>query len=74
MPVMLIMQCCHVQLNCRAFWAMPGERAIEGARLEHCCKCRLAAFDNVRQVQVAGLLVHRPDSADDFRAPDKRSV
>ena len=47
---------------------------IEGARLERSCKCRLAAFDNVRQVQVAGLLVHRPDSADDFKAPDKRSV
>ena len=35
---------------------------------------RLAAFDNVRQVQVAGLLVHRPDTATDFCAPDKRSV
>ena len=35
--------------------------------------CRLAAFDNVRQVQVAGLLVHRPPSASDFQAPDSRS-
>ena len=34
---------------------------------------RLAAFDNVRQVQVAGLLVHRPASANDFQAPDSRS-
>ena len=34
---------------------------------------RLAAFDNVRQVQVAGLLVHRPPSASDFQAPDSRS-
>ena len=46
----------------------------EDSETERCCECRLAAFDNVRQVQVAGLLVHRPDSASDFCAPDKRSV
>jgi len=35
---------------------------------------RIVAFDNVRQVQCAGFLVHRPKSASDFKAPDKRSV
>ena len=34
---------------------------------------RMAAFDNVRQVQVASLLVHRPPSASDFRLPENRS-
>lgn len=34
---------------------------------------RLAAFDNVRQVQVASFLVHRPPSASDYRTPEKRS-
>jgi len=34
---------------------------------------RMAAFDNVRQVQVASLLVHRPASATDFRMPENRS-
>ena len=34
---------------------------------------RLAAFDNVRQVQVAGLLVHRPPSVQDYQAPESRS-
>ena len=34
---------------------------------------RLAAFDNVRQVQVASFLVHRPPSASDYKAPEKRS-
>ena len=28
----------------------------------------------VRQVQCAGFLVHRPDSVSDFRAPNERSV
>jgi ribulose-bisphosphate carboxylase small chain len=32
---------------------------------------RVAAFDNVRQV--AMFLVHRPPSASDYRAPEKRS-
>ncbi|KAK9842721.1 hypothetical protein WJX74_001442 [Apatococcus lobatus] len=35
---------------------------------------RLVAFDSKRQVQVAGFLVHRPASANDFQAPDARSV
>jgi len=34
---------------------------------------RLVAFDNVRQVQCAGFLVHRP-TQDDICAPEKRSV
>jgi ribulose-bisphosphate carboxylase small chain len=34
---------------------------------------RLAAFDNVRQVQIAAMLVHRPASASDYRLPEKRS-
>ena len=35
---------------------------------------RLVAFDSVRQVQITGFLVHRPNSASDYRAPDQRSV
>ncbi|KAL6774070.1 RBCS1 [Auxenochlorella protothecoides x Auxenochlorella symbiontica] len=35
---------------------------------------RLVAFDNVRQVQIGGFLVHRPPSANDFQPTDKRSV
>jgi len=35
---------------------------------------RLVAFDQLRQVQCAGFLVHRPDSANDYRAPADRSV
>jgi len=35
---------------------------------------RLVAFDQLRQVQCAGFLVHRPDSANDFRAPADRSI
>ena len=35
---------------------------------------RMAAFDAVRQVQVASMLVHRPASAKDYRTPDKRQV
>lgn len=34
---------------------------------------RLAAFDAVRQVQTVAILVHRPPSASDFRAPENRS-
>ena len=34
---------------------------------------RLVAFDPNRQVQVAGMLVHRPKS-DDIQAPDQRSI
>eukprot|EP00884_Botryococcus_braunii_P011161 jgi/Botrbrau1/20045/Bobra.200_1s0050.1 len=35
---------------------------------------RLVAFDNKRQVQVAGMLVHRPPTARDYRQPMDRSV
>jgi len=35
---------------------------------------RLVAFDNVRQVQCISFLVHRPASANDFQAPEARSV
>jgi len=35
---------------------------------------RLVAFDNVRQVQITGFLVHRPPSATEYRTPDQRSV
>ena len=35
---------------------------------------RLVAFDAARQVQITGFLVHRPASAKEFQAPDKRSV
>ena len=35
---------------------------------------RLVAFDAKRQVQVAGFLVHRPDSATDFQPPNGRSI
>jgi len=35
---------------------------------------RLVAFDQVRQVQISGFLVHRPPGASEFAAPEKRSV
>ena len=35
---------------------------------------RLVAFDPIRQVQVAGFLVHRPASAREHKAPNQRSV
>ena len=35
---------------------------------------RVAAFDSEKQVQVVSFLVHRPASAKDFQAPDKRSI
>jgi ribulose-bisphosphate carboxylase small chain len=35
---------------------------------------RMAAFDAVRQVQVASMLVHRPTSATDYRKPEQRQV
>jgi ribulose-bisphosphate carboxylase small chain len=35
---------------------------------------RIVAFDNVRQVQCAGFLVHRPANATEFQAPGERSV
>jgi ribulose-bisphosphate carboxylase small chain len=35
---------------------------------------RLVAFDQVRQVQCTGFLVHRPPSAREFKATDRRSV
>jgi len=34
---------------------------------------RLVAFDNVRQVQIAGFLVQRPKSAKDYQAVENRS-
>ena len=55
-----------------AYWALSG--CCNGSHAERCGVVRrLAAFDNVRQVQVAGLLVHRPDSANDFQDPSSRS-
>ncbi|GMH43694.1 hypothetical protein BSKO_11616 [Bryopsis sp. KO-2023] len=35
---------------------------------------RIVGFDSVRQVQVAGFLVHRPANATDYQDPDQRSV
>jgi ribulose-bisphosphate carboxylase small chain len=35
---------------------------------------RMCAFDAVRQVQVASMLVHRPPSSRDARLPNERSV
>ncbi|GMH36221.1 hypothetical protein BSKO_04089 [Bryopsis sp. KO-2023] len=35
---------------------------------------RIVGFDSIRQVQVAGFLVHRPPRATDYCAPDQRSV
>ncbi|KAI8474147.1 MAG: chloroplast ribulose-1,5-bisphosphate carboxylase/oxygenase small subunit [Monoraphidium minutum] len=35
---------------------------------------RMAAFDASKQVQVASMLVHRPLSAKDWKAPDKRQL
>jgi ribulose-bisphosphate carboxylase small chain len=35
---------------------------------------RLVAFDNKRQVQIGGMLVHRPATARDYQKPQNRSV
>ena len=35
---------------------------------------RLVAFNPDRQVQVAGMLVHRPPSCGEYRAPGERSI
>ena len=35
---------------------------------------RLVAFDQVRQVQCTGFLVHRPPGVNDYRSPDERSI
>jgi ribulose-bisphosphate carboxylase small chain len=35
---------------------------------------RLVAFDQVRQVQCAGFLVHRPPTSTEYTLPDRRSV
>lgn len=48
--------------------------------IENCTKSfpdayiRLVAFDQVRQVQCAGFLVHRPPGTTEHLATDKRSV
>jgi len=34
---------------------------------------RICGFDSIRQTQCASFLVHRPDSAFDYRHPDERS-
>lgn len=65
-------------------WKLPMFGCQDGAQvineINSCTKAfpdayiRLVAFDAVRQVQVCGFLVHRPSSATDYQAPDKRSV
>ena len=35
---------------------------------------RLVAFDSVRQVQCAGMLVHRPKSGTEYRDVEDRSI
>jgi ribulose-bisphosphate carboxylase small chain len=35
---------------------------------------RMSAFDASRQVQVASMLVHRPASAKDWKAPNQRQL
>jgi ribulose-bisphosphate carboxylase small chain len=65
-------------------WKLPMFGCQDGAQVlaevAACTKAfpdsyiRLVAFDNQKQVQIAGFLVHRPASAKDFCAPDKRSV
>ena len=65
-------------------WKLPMFGCTDGAQVlsevSACTKAfpdsyiRLVAFDNQKQVQIAGFLVHRPASAKDFCAPDKRSV
>jgi len=65
-------------------WKLPMFGCTEGAsvlqEISACEKCfpnayiRLVAFDNKRQVQILGFLVHRPSSATEFTLPDRRSV
>ena len=65
-------------------WKLPMFGCTDGSQvlkeISACTKAfpdayiRLVAFDASRQVQITGFLVHRPDSATDFCAPDKRSI
>lgn len=54
-----------------------GDKCIVQRRYKWTWKARLMEVvcgKQVRQVQCAGFLVHRPDSVSDFRAPSERSI
>jgi len=65
-------------------WKLPMFGCSDGAQvikeIQACTNAfpnayiRLVAFDAVRQVQLAGFLVHRPPTAKEWRAPNERSV
>jgi ribulose-bisphosphate carboxylase small chain len=66
-----------------SMWKLPMFGCTDGSQvLKEISACttafpdayiRLVAFDNQKQVQCAGFLVHRPSNATEFQAPDKRS-
>lgn len=65
-------------------WKLPMFGCTDGSsvlrEIDNCTKCfpkayvRLVAFDNKRQVQILGFLVHRPEGATEYTLPDRRSV
>jgi ribulose-bisphosphate carboxylase small chain len=67
-----------------AMWKLPMFGCSDGQQvLREIAACRKAfpnayirmvGFDSVRQVQIAGLLVHRPANVKDFQSPSTRSV
>jgi ribulose-bisphosphate carboxylase small chain len=75
--------CCYYDNRYWAMWKLPmfgcNDASQVLAEIQNATKAypdayvRLAAFDNVRQVQVAMFLVHRPPTASDYRAPENRS-
>jgi len=67
-----------------SMWKLPMFGCTDGAQvlkeIAACTKAfpnayiRLVAFDNVKQVQCAGFLVHRPPNATEYQPADKRSL
>jgi len=65
-------------------WKLPMFGCQDGAQvLKEVSACtsafpnadiRLVAFDNLRQMQISGFLVHRPAGASEFRSPGERSI
>ena len=67
-----------------SMWKLPMFGCTDGSQvlkeIQACTKAfpdayiRLVAFDNVKQVQCAGFLVHRPTTAKEYQPVDKRSL
>jgi len=75
---------CYYDNRYWSMWKLPMFGCTDGSQvlkeISGCTKAfpnayiRLVAFDNVKQVQCAGFLVHRPPNATEYAAPNKRSL